>query len=75
MRKNGWTTPEEYAFLTDRISLFFANQGYGKVSSFLGDTACILLTKFPARAAEDDRASMIKVCLRCLGRVTVHSYH
>lgn len=62
MRKNAWTTQEEYDFLAALIPNFIIHQGLRNVAPFYGQTAVAFLKKFPARSLEFDRQAMIKVC-------------
>lgn len=74
MRKNAWTTLEEFDFLTERIPLFHSagSQGYGNVALFLGDLARLFLIQFPVRLEEYDRSSMTKVCFRWMDSIAIY---
>lgn len=77
MRKNAWTTLEEFDFLTELIPQFHSagNQAYGDVSTFLGDTARLFLIQFPVRLEEFDRPAMIKVRFQWLHSLTIYLHY
>lgn len=52
MRKNAWTTQEEFNFLTSLIPKFFAFQSVRNIAPFYAETTKLFLEKFPTRQAE-----------------------
>jgi hypothetical protein len=63
MRKNAWTTLEEYSFLETYIPRFLKQQEIRIVAPFLAEVAAAFLEKFPSHRKEFDRESLVPVIL------------
>ena len=61
MRKNAWTTLEEYQFLGGYIPRFLKQQESRILAPFLAEVAKAFLAKFPSRCPQFDRDSLIPV--------------
>ena len=61
MRRNAWTTVEEYEFLTGYIPRFVKQQEVRVVAPLLVEVATKFLTKFPSRSAMFDQDSLVVV--------------